>query len=59
VWPPDCRSSQIAFSLALHVALERVNTESGMTLWLRGLRRQPYSASFSDEACAAPALRTA
>ena len=41
--------SQLAHSLALHVALERAQQTGGMTLWMRGLQGEKLSASFSDE----------
>ena len=43
------KRSQLAHSLALHLALERAKHTGGMTLWLRGLRGERFSASFSDE----------
>lgn len=42
-------TSQLAHSLALHVALSANDSSGGMTLWLRGLKGERFSASFSDE----------
>ena len=40
--------SQLAHSLALHASL-RTAHDSSMTLWLRGLKGERFTASFSDE----------